>query len=273
MEANSAAQLIEKLQTIYAYVVVVKSAPAVGRFSTVPGHISYEKVSDKISVGELFRIEPAVLEGRGTTHHQRAAKRLMDVLRDREKILSVPQRIAEVATEKLSFISIADLILKRLTSTVTLNKCEFGDKLLQEHGVVLQTDFIGMGTTLTLHGAPDARADWVPLSAWPERRALNDSDDDSLGGKVAVEAKHVMRPQHRDQLVAQAIASSFIHKKRHPSQNPLIPSVGIIAVDGEMAAMLYDCESDILLEISRVKWLNLEDVSNATLEPSGVLLM
>ena len=73
-----------------------------------------------------------------------------------------------------------------------------------------------------------------------------------------------------DQVIGHAVVASFVHHKRHPQQNPLIPSVGISSEGGVIAA-LYDCQSDVLLSRPpEVTWLNRQD---RTLDRCGVVLL
>ena len=61
-----------------------------------------------------------------------------------------------------------------------------------------------------------------------------------------------------DQLVAQAVVSSFIRKKRHWDQNSLVPAVELSLIEGSVVVAMYDSSLDILLTSDPVQWLDME---------------
>ena len=54
---------------------------------------------------------------------------------------------------------------------------------------------------------------------------------------MVVKAKRQITPHDVDQLLAQAVVSRHIHHNKHPEENPLIPDLGVSAVNGEMMAV------------------------------------
>ena len=72
-----------------------------------------------------------------------------------------------------------------------------------------------------------------------------------------------------NQVVGHAVIMSFIHHIRHPLQCTMVPAIGI-SCSGHFAAVLYDCESDILLHLHPVMWW---DHSTYQFVETGVTLL
>ena len=129
-----------------------------------------------------------------------------------------------------------------------------------------------MGSHQTWHGIPDGRTDWVSLQIVSrDTEARTDSDSElSAGGKTMLEAKNEFTVGDIDQITAQAVVSSFTHHFRHREQNPLIPAIGIAAIEGSLVIVMYDCEQDVLLTSDHVQWL---DMDERQLSREGVVLL
>ena len=134
----------------------------------------------------------------------------------------------------------------------------------------MKREFIGIGSSKTWHGFPDALIDSAPLYYIREEGDGSDSDSESWGGKVTCEAKQSFKGNFFDQVLGHAVVSSFIHFNRHPSQNSLIPALAISGVGGEVAAVIYDCCRDVGLKLGPIQWL---DVQNRCLVSEGLFLM
>ena len=115
---------------------------------------------------------------------------------------------------------------------------------------------IGMGSNKTWHGHPDGSSDWAPLSAMMND---NQSGEVSDGGKTTLEAKQMCTPDTVDQVFGQAVVASFIHRNRHPEQNALIPAVGLEGLDGNVMAVLYDCNTDRAFNIHPQQWFDVDN--------------
>ena len=109
--------------------------------------------------------------------------------------------------------------------------------------------YLGIGTDLTWHGAPDCRADVDILNV--DQLAPDDddaSDTENTGGKTPIEGKHgCLSPRHLHQVIGNVVTYAFVHRKRHPDQNPLVPAVGISGSYGEMLLAFYDPVLDVLI--------------------------
>ena len=91
-----------------------------------------------------------------------------------------------------------------------------------------------------------------------------------------MEAKQYFQIHDLDQVVAQAVLSSFIHHNRHPDQYALVPAVGISAVEGHVLAVLFDCQFDVLLtslEVPWLSWFNLDEDRGGGLAIPRVIIL
>ena len=121
---------------------------------------------------------------------------------------------------------------------------------------------MGMGSGLTWRGTPDGRADFAPVSIVRRSSLEGQSDSESeqsTGGKTVYEAKRDFGGKDVDQLVAQVVVSSFIHKKRHKEQNTLTPAVGLSMLEGSLVAAMYDSKLDIVFTSDQVQWLDMDE--------------
>ena len=188
------------------------------------------------------------------------------------------QRTAEEVVAQLrrvQFLDIADTILRKLTPLFELNRRSYSEATLIEHCVDpgVTARYMGMGTRQTWHGTPDGRANFAAVSIARTSDHGNTSESESEHSSVSktvYEAKKEFCGANIDQLTAQAVVSSFVHNKRHPDQNPLVPAVGISTLDGYMVSIMYDCKLDVLLTSSLIKWLDIDD---KRLVKSGVVLL
>jgi hypothetical protein len=149
----------------FFYVTVIRSAPAASDFSKICGSIVYETPPAKVSAVDLFDISPKVLMGLGDQDQRAAVRRLVDVLSDESMVAGLTV-LSEEPTERLQFLSVADLLLRRITLILEVNKKIYSETTLRMRQVhrSIAPKFLGMGTQLTWHGTPDGRADWTSLS-------------------------------------------------------------------------------------------------------------
>ena len=92
----------------------------------------------------------------------------------------------------------------------------------------------------------------------------------SAVGKAVCEAKTMFAGNNIDQLVAQAIMSSFTHKNRHRDQNSLVPTVGLSLLEDSLTVTVYDCHLDTLFTSDQVQWM---DMDLKQLSVPGVVLL
>lgn len=274
MDEELAAEIFSELNMTYAFLTTVRSASVAGPFSSMPGTIVYETPHMKIPVLDLFSITSEDLTAEMISSSRKLISmrnRLMVLLHDVESIASMVTEILEQPTERLQFLSVVTKFLQKLMPSVEVNACNYSTATISAYSVPCSRAYLGMGTILTWHGSPDARTDWVPVTHW-KRQSIesSSSSSDSLGSKTVVEAKKYLQPLHKDQLLAQAVVSSYIHKNRHPDQNPCTPALALSTVDGKMMSFFYDCENDLLLEIGPLRWI---DISKSKLVPYAVVLI
>lgn len=157
-------------------------------------------------------------------------------------------------SEKEVMLSLCSNIFTPLSSEVILEKT-YAKFLEKKRGPVpLQTGYIGMGSTDTWHGTPDARVRgtdlvWLIASEDPADEFLvsEDSDDKSDGTATPteVEGKVVTREANLMQTVGTCVVSSFTATSRHPDKLAMVPT---ILIDGnQFLVCLYHCEKDVLL--------------------------
>ncbi|XP_065825992.1 uncharacterized protein [Oscarella lobularis] len=88
--------------------------------------------------------------------------------------------------------------------------------------------------------------------------SLTDSflSEDGFEGGVPCEVKRDEElRKHVPQTAAQTIIYSFVHHRRRPHENTLVP--GILITKDSFLVVMYDCVNDILLELTRsVKFLS-----------------
>ena len=263
MDEDTAKVVLAHLKEVSFYVTVVKSAPVAANFSRIQGSIVYGTSPARILATTLFKVSPGVLAGEGCRDTRAATRRLMDLLSNEKDIVpELQMRLYEESTERMQFLSLASVMLQRLTPVLEMSRHSYsGDVLLEEGAHVrLTSAYLGMGAKWTWHGHPDARAEWTPLGLvrGASKETASDSEQ-AAGTKTTYEAKKTFSMDDVDQIVAQSVVSSFIHNNRHPEQNPLIPSVGISTFERKVMAVLYDPNLDVLLISSKIKWLEEEE--------------
>ena len=159
---------------------MIRSAPAASDFSKICGSIVYETPPAKVSAVDLFDISPKILMGLGDQDQRAAVRRLVDVLSDKTMVAGLITVLSEEPTERLQFLSVADLLLRRLTLILEVNKKSYSETTLRMKQVhrSIAPKFLGMGTLQTWHGTPDGRADWTSLSV-VRKTAMMETETDS----------------------------------------------------------------------------------------------
>ena len=132
-----------------------------------------------------------------------------------------------------------------------------------------------MGTRQTWRGSPDCRCN-VDMVSTDKLMTDDDSDDgtdtscSASGAKVTVEGKKAtLGPHEMNQVVGHAVTYGFVHNKRHRSQNPFIPALGISGARCTMMAAFYCPVTDVLMHFlpDEVRWF---DLKNCTFVQEGV---
>ena len=219
MERERAEQVIRDLESTYFSVTVVRSAPTVGQFSRLSSSMLFHPPPAKVSVLEIFNIPSDILCGKGSDRSESAAiRRLMGVVRNESAVLDMITTLLEKSTERLQFLTIAESVLQHLTPVFEVDRKTYSELFLREQKASIKSSYMGMGSRQTWHGTPDGRADFIPVIAATQQCGLqitSDRDSDqSLGGKTFCEAKTGDFDENAlNQLTAQAVVSSFVHKK------------------------------------------------------------
>ena len=272
MEQQEAQDIMDELRHIYMYVVKVKSAPCAGKFSSMPGCIVYDTVQGRVPLGAVMDISHDTLTGKGNNRDRSIAlRRLIRALNNDDNVSALVTSLSEALTERMQFLALAKYFLDGLTPSVVLNALSYSAKTMREAGAHIATGYLGMGSSITWHGTPDGRADWAPLQSVSHIHDDSDSDSEaSSGGKTTCEAKKTFSPSELDQLMAQAVVSSYVHYNRHPEQNPLVPALGFSCMDGLLLAVVYDCTTDTMLQLLPLPWI---DMPKRRLVQHGVVVM
>ena len=253
---------------IFKY-AVVSSAPAVATFTDLRRSIDYFPYPAGKSALSFFKSSIVdVLWGKG---NEDAVSRLVIVLDDIPRLKDLARVVSRCDKEAEQFVHLTQLFIKPLSATCWLNAQEYGKKLLSRCNVQgIERINMGMGTSATWHGAPDCLCDVTPVVNMPFEDDT-DSDSNSSGGKVTVDAKrYSLNFSDLNQIVGHAVVMSFIHHRRHPSQGPAVPAIGISCGSGEFNAALYDCVNDILLHLQPIIWW---DQKNNEFDEAAVTLL
>ena len=181
-----------------------------------------------------------------------------------------PPSTSTKQSEKDVLVSLCSNIFLPLSSDVLLENT-YTTFLEKKRGPVpLQTGHIGMGTTHTWHGTPDARVrgtDLVWLKASEDEFLVTEgSDDESDGTATKVEEKLVAKEANLMQIIGTCVVASFIAKARHPNKLAMVPT--ILIDNKQFLVCLYHCEKDVLL-LSDTKLL----ATKGHLSRSGLALL
>ncbi len=150
--------------------------------------------------------------------------------------------------------------LCRADEVIVEKKKKFGD-------AGIRANHIGMGSSNTWHGSPDARVRGCELvlmkTGCDDDDEYDDDDDDEEEGscsssdsettlvssdRVTTNIEVKKRAKFEDnfsQLVSTCVVSSFTEHHVHPSKNTMVPT--ILIDQSVIRVCLYDCINDILL--------------------------
>ena len=162
----------------------------------MPGCIVYDTVQGRVPFCELMDISLDALTGTGSNKDRCAAlRRLVGALENDDNMSALVTSLSEAPTERMQFLALTKYFLDGLTPSVVLNALNYSAKTMREAGAHIATGYLGMGSSLTWHGAPDGRADWAPLQSISCIHDDSDSDSEaSSGGKTTCEAKKTFSP-------------------------------------------------------------------------------
>ena len=159
------------------------------------------------------------------------------------------------------------------TPLVVVNKKEFKEKYVKSPS---RRDFLGIGTIHTWHGAPDARCDVdvdiVDVDLLARGNTIDENlSDSSTGAKTGIEMNSgSLGVRARNQVIGNVVTYSFVHNNRHPSQNPLVPVLGLSGSRGTVMIALYNAVKDVLLYSNPCTWLHHD---KARFSHQGLLLI
>jgi hypothetical protein len=151
--------------------------------------------------------------------------------------------------EKTTFPIIMNRLIIPLSHSVAVEK-KYRKIVKGEN--MLSYSFLGIGTSETLHGSPDARVRGFTMEDLDVISIPHDtSGSESDGGTIAVDSKKqltyrstgTIHPGHLSQLVATNITASFTEHNLHPDLNSLIPTMMINTET--VIVSLYDSVKDI----------------------------
>ena len=96
--------------------------------------------------------------GGGTSDERSATQRLMAVPDDRESIPALKTSIMETETERMPFLTLVDMLLRKLTPIIHVNRLSYGDSTLRDYDVHqdIKPAYLGMGSKRTWHGTQTA---------------------------------------------------------------------------------------------------------------------
>ena len=123
-------------------------------------------------------------------------------------------------SEKDVMVSLCSEIFLPLSSEVIMEKT-YKTFLEKTRPVPLRTDHIGMGSTNTWHGTPDARVrgtELIWLKASEDKYLVTEWSDESDGTATEVEGKLVAKEANLMQVIGTCVVSSFTAKSNHPEK-------------------------------------------------------
>ena len=240
----------------YAKVV---HASSMGTFTSL--HTTLE-VSNRrrCTVWNLWHITKETLEkgaqGASQPDLRKALSRLAEVVNEGAETLV--KQLEGQRSERKQLMMIIEHVLTQLTGQpVVVNKKEIKEKYVKAPS---RRDFLGIGTIRTWHGAPDARCavDIVDVDLLADRNTIDGNlSESSTGAKTGTEMKSCnLGVQARNQVIGNVVTYSFVHNNRHPSQNPLVPELGLSGSRRTVMIALYDSVKDILLYSNPCTWLH-----------------
>ena len=279
MRLDAAKKLLGRVMGVKCYFVRVKSIPQTSTFTALATTLQYEdEYAGEIPLLQLFSVTPEILHGSsGNSDVNNAVDRLV-------KVLSLPRhddlaRYLEGPSEKKQMVGIFRFLLQCLCNELVLNKQEYSAQFLAgENAAYISRGWLGMGTRQTWRGSPDCRCN-VDMVSTDKLMRDDDSDDgtdtscSASGAKVTVEGKKAtLGPHEMNQVVGHAVTYGFVHNKRHRSQNPFIPALGISGARCTMMAAFYCPVTDVLMHFlpDEVRWF---DLKNCTFVQEGVFLL
>ena len=146
----------------------------------------------------------------------------------------------------------------------SVSKREYAAGTVDEE--VIPREHLGIGTTDTWHGSPDCRCDIDIINVDTVEEVV-----DSSGAKTLIEMKRPpLNSAHLNQVIGNSVTYSFVHKNRHPTQNTLVPVVGISGSTGMLLMAAYDCARDVLIYTQPHPWFN---TRTAAFVEDGLLLL
>ena len=251
-----------RMPIFYAKVV---HASSVGTFTSL--HTALEVSNrQRCAVWDLCDIRKDTLEKGAQCASQpdlqKALSRLAEVVNKGAE--SLVKQLEGQRSERKQLMTIVEQVLTPLSGKpVVVNKKEFKEKYLK---LPCRREFLGIGTIHTWYVAPDARCDVdvdiVDVDLLARRNTIDENlSDSSTGAKTGFEMKSGnLGVRARNQVIGNVVTYSFVHNNRHPSQNPLVPVLGLSGSRGTVMIALYDAVKDVLLYSNPCTWLRHDKV-------------
>ena len=157
-------------------------------------------------------------------------------------------------SEKSVMLDVCSQILVPLTNEVIVER-SYKQILKERPYSSLMFADIGIGSTKTWHGTPDARvrAGVNVLFATDDYNGDDsgeDSSDESDATTTLIEAKIQAKCSNLQQTVAMNVVSSFTEHNVHPSKDSAVPS--LLFDKYSFIVTIYDCMKDLLLVSDKI---------------------
>ena len=247
-------------------------------FSLSHAHIELEPMKNYTTAARLFNINSVEQYKEKIAPISEQAQKLFALFDDVNIDLSFA---THTSNEKETFKLIAKSVLQKL-GDVVLDKHQFGtsddDPPYEESASSsrrktesLKSEWLGIGTTRTWHGYPNARfrIGSNDTSLLAHHDDLVDADE-SPGDSVAIEAKVQITEDKLMQLVPTAVIAAFIEKNLHPELCPMTPT--ILLTPTRAMICIYVVSRDFLLITEPFNWIR-KDQEKCVFDKIGFLLL
>lgn len=246
------------------------------KFSTV--HFQLFQLKQFVSTDKLFATSILESELEKNPNLMSSFKKLVSMCED--KTIDLTFAGSEV-DEKRTFLAIVDNILSNIGS-VMLDKHTFlsitekaykpndSDSSSSDTSAAHSLDWLGIGTSDTWHGYPDARiragnGDTAVI-------ASSEVGDETPGNSLVLEAKLRIDASKLKQLISTTVVSAFTENFLHQNLGSCIPTIMISP--GRAVISLYDVENDYLLITDPFEWVVKScDGKKDVLSKEGILML
>ena len=266
MSKVEAKQMVSAARDLDAVYLRVVSAPIIGSFTGLRSTMDVRSEAS-LPLLDLWKVdEETFWQAAEDIQIAAAVHRFTAVAKDTNTAHALATALCEYTDERHQFLAIVETVIVPLTGQVSMavNVREYPESLVV--GKPVHREHLGMGTTLTWHGAPDGRSeiDFINVD-------LTDDDDESAGAKTPIEMKmDSWHYQNMNQVLGNAVVYSFVANTRHPRLNPLVPVLGLSGTRGQLVIAAYDARCDVLIYSNPITWL---DLRSSSFRLEGLLIL